>query len=95
MSSLYGSAVTNETLGGNVAMVTCGRKEKLSLKQVHFIRKLIYTCIFFFNINKSIFIMRDSLLKMGGNSLIRMGGNTYKVEFSVRVNLKIPDVKVC
>lgn len=38
--------------------------------------------------------MRDSLLKMGGNSLIRMGGNTYKVEFSVRVNLKIPDVKV-
>lgn len=50
---------------------------------------------YFFNINKSIFIMRDSLLKMGGNSLIRMGGNTYKVEFSVRVNLKIPDVKVC
>lgn len=39
--------------------------------------------------------MRDSLLKIGGNSLIRMGGNTYKVEFSVRVNLKIPGVKVC
>lgn len=69
-------------------------KEEAVFETSTFFRKLIYTCIFF-NINKSIFIMRDSLLKIGGNSLIRMGGNTYKVEFSVRVNLKIPDVKVC
>lgn len=53
MSSLYGSAVTNETLGGNVAMVTWEKGEAVFETSKFYPKVNLYMYIFLISTNPS------------------------------------------